>query len=36
MSDQATYRLPELPYDTSALQPVGSERIMDLHHGTHH
>lgn len=36
MSDQATYRLPELPYDASALQPVVSERIMELHHGTHH
>ena len=34
MPDTATkhsYQLPELPYDFSALEPVISAEIMDLH-----
>jgi superoxide dismutase, Fe-Mn family len=30
------YTLPALGYPTNALEPVISERIMELHHGTHH
>ena len=30
------YRLPELPYDYSALEPHISGRIMELHHDKHH
>jgi superoxide dismutase, Fe-Mn family len=30
------YELPNLPYPLNALEPVISERIMELHHGTHH
>jgi Fe-Mn family superoxide dismutase len=32
----ATYTLPELPYDYSALEPHISGRIMQLHHDEHH
>ena len=30
------YRLPELPYEYSALEPHISGRIMELHHDKHH
>ena len=30
------YTLPDLPYDTAALQPSISARIMELHHDKHH
>jgi Fe-Mn family superoxide dismutase len=30
------YRLPDLPYDYSALEPHCSGRILELHHGKHH
>jgi len=30
------YRLPELPYNHSALEPHISGRIMELHHDKHH
>ena len=32
----ATYKLPDLGYDYSALQPHLSGRILELHHGKHH
>lgn len=32
----STYTLPKLPYDTGALEPVISKRILELHHGAHH
>ena len=32
----ATYTLPELRYDFSALEPHISARIMELHHDKHH
>lgn len=32
----AAYKLPELPYSYSALEPVISGQIMELHHGKHH
>ena len=32
----ATYSLPELPYDYSALEPHISGTIMELHHDKHH
>lgn len=31
-----TYKLPELTYDYSALEPHISARIMELHHSRHH
>lgn len=31
-----TYRLPDLTYDYSALEPHISARIMELHHSKHH
>lgn len=31
-----TYQLPDLPYDFSALEPVISGEIMQLHHSKHH
>jgi len=31
-----TYKLPELAYDYSALEPHVSARIMELHHSKHH
>jgi len=30
------YKLPELPYDYSALEPVISGEIMEIHHSKHH
>jgi superoxide dismutase, Fe-Mn family len=30
------YELPDLPYDYSALEPVISGEIMELHHSKHH
>lgn len=30
------YKLPELPYDFSALEPHISGQIIELHHGKHH
>ena len=30
------YQLPDLPYDYSALEPVISAEIMELHHKKHH
>ncbi|NED90901.1 superoxide dismutase, partial [Streptomyces sp. SID11233] len=32
----AVYTLPELPYDYSALAPVISPEIIELHHDKHH
>ncbi|MDP9406686.1 MAG: superoxide dismutase [Actinomycetota bacterium] len=32
----ATYTLPDLPYDYSALEPHISGKIMELHHSKHH
>ncbi len=32
----ATYTLPDLPYDYSALEPHISGQIMELHHDKHH
>ncbi len=31
-----TYKLPEMPYDFSALEPVISGQIMELHYTKHH
>ena len=31
-----TYKLPELPYDFAALEPVISGQIMELHYTKHH
>lgn len=31
-----TYKLPDLPYDFSALEPVISGEIMELHYSKHH
>jgi superoxide dismutase, Fe-Mn family len=36
MSQSAPYKLPELPYDFSALEPVISAEIMQLHYSKHH
>ncbi len=33
---QTPYKLPELPYDFSALEPVISGEIMELHYSKHH
>ncbi|UPR01985.1 superoxide dismutase [Chloropicon primus] len=33
---QAKHTLPDLPYDYSALEPVISGEIMELHHSKHH
>src|ERR1700761_512990 len=33
---QQHYTLPELPYDFSALEPVISAKIMQLHYSKHH
>src|SRR3712207_6400644 len=30
------YRLPDLPYDSGALEPHISGEIMELHHDKHH
>jgi superoxide dismutase, Fe-Mn family len=31
-----TYKLPDLPYDFGALEPVLTGEILELHHGKHH
>ena len=31
-----TFKLPELPYDKSALEPTIDARTMAIHHGKHH
>lgn len=36
MSNFTPYQLPELPYDFSALEPVISAEIMQLHYSKHH
>lgn len=36
MSNSTPYKLPELPYDFSALEPVISAEIMQLHYSKHH
>jgi Fe-Mn family superoxide dismutase len=36
MSNFTPYKLPELPYDFSALEPVISAEIMHLHYSKHH
>jgi superoxide dismutase, Fe-Mn family len=36
MSNPTLYKLPELPYDFSALEPVISAEIMQLHYSKHH
>lgn len=30
------FQLPELPYDTDALEPVISKTTLEIHHGKHH
>ncbi len=30
------YELPELPYETGALEPVLAKKILEVHHGRHH
>ncbi|MGH7286472.1 MAG: superoxide dismutase [Myxococcota bacterium] len=30
------YKLPDLPYDYSALEPEYSGKVLELHHGKHH
>lgn len=32
----SSFRLPDLPYDFNALEPVISAEIMQLHHQKHH
>lgn len=36
MANTAPYKLPELPYDFNALEPVISAEIMQLHYTKHH
>lgn len=36
MADETSYKLPELPYDFNALEPVISGEIMELHYTKHH
>lgn len=36
MAQQASYKLPDLPYDFNALEPVISAEIMQLHYSKHH
>ncbi len=36
MSNMTPYKLPDLPYDFSALEPVISAEIMQLHYSKHH
>jgi len=36
MAEQASYQLPDLPYDFNALEPVISAEIMELHYTKHH
>ena len=35
-SEKAKHKLPDLPYDYNALEPVISAEIMQLHHSKHH
>lgn len=35
-SVRAKHTLPDLPYDYSALEPVISAEILQVHHGKHH
>ena len=32
----SSFKLPDLPYDFGALEPVVSAEIMTLHHSKHH
>jgi len=34
--DDGTYRLPPLPYDYNALEPLYSEQTLRIHHDKHH
>ncbi len=36
MSGRLKHTLPELPYAYTALEPVVSGEIMELHHSKHH
>lgn len=36
VEEEITYKLPELPYDFNALEPVISAEIMELHYSKHH
>src|SRR5580692_1266606 len=36
MSNATPYKLPDLPYDFNALEPVISAEIMQLHYSKHH
>ena len=36
MKNHSVYQLPDLPYDYSALEPVISAEIMELHYTKHH
>ena len=36
ISVHAKHTLPDLPYDYSALEPIISADIMQVHHGKHH
>mgnify|MGYP001203682443 CR=1 FL=1 len=36
LSHMATYTLPDLPYDYSALAPAITPEILELHHSKHH
>lgn len=36
MTNQTLYKLPDLPYDFNALEPVISAEIMQLHYTKHH
>ena len=36
MADETTYKLPDLPYDFKALEPVISGEIMERHYKKHH
>lgn len=34
--EDGTYRLPPLPYDYNALEPLYDEKTLRIHHGKHH
>jgi Fe-Mn family superoxide dismutase len=34
--DTVPYELPQLPYDTGALEPTIDAKTMEIHHGKHH
>ena len=36
MPEYTEYKLPDLPYDYSALEPYTSGQILELHHDKHH